>query len=668
MAAGAVLATTRPRIALASTEASHRVITGEEARALARGTSRPGVMRTDAPFRAVGFRLPPGVGQVRARTSADGAAWTEWHTLRLASESGEGPDPGSEEDAAQDAQMTEPLSGSRSEWLEVADADLADLEIHLVDDPGGDRPVRALAAGDEPRIVSRSEWGAATATSGGARMLRPRALVVHHTATTNDYDEDEAAAQVRSFYRYHTQTRGWRDIGYNFLVDRYGTVYEGRGLGVVGAHASGFNSETLGIALIGSFGSRAIPTEAWDALVELLGWLFAEGRVDPRATLALLSRGGSTSRFPAGAEAWGGTLRGHRDLSSTGCPGDEAYADLGSVHDDAAAEAEQRAEPARLGQASTWSSDALDGVIPRLDTRAPTAVGLAVAGHSWNSPSTIVVASSEDFADALCGGALAAAEDAPLLLVPADGPSPWLQGQIAGLTPRRAVVLGGSAAITESADDDLAAAGARVERVYGSDRFATAAAIAERIGAPTGEVAICLGRHEQFDRAWPDALSAAALAATPQPVPTLLSRHDELPETTIDAIRSLGARKAFVIGGEAALSADVEQTLRGLGLDVERLAGADRYGTSRRVLAEAQRRFDTNPRPVVVAPGRSYPEAVAAGALAAREGGGVLLVPSHDLDRATAESLDGVDRGIVVGDPGTISDQVREQLADLVSS
>ena len=99
---------------------------------------------------------------------------------------------------------------------------------------------------------------------------------VHHTAGTNGYTRLQAPAIVRAIELYHVKGNGWNDIGYNALVDRFGTVYEGRAGGVdrnvVGAHAKGFNTGSFGIAVMGDFRTADPPAAAVDALVKTLAW------------------------------------------------------------------------------------------------------------------------------------------------------------------------------------------------------------------------------------------------------------------------------------------------------------------------------------------------------------------------------------------------------------
>ena len=149
-------------------------------------------------------------------------------------------------------------------------------------------PVRALSQAGTPAIVSRAAWGANEEIVRARPSVAPavRLAVVHHTAGTNSYTRAQAAAIVRGIEVYHVQGNGWNDIGYNFLVDRFGTVYEGRGGGVernvIGAHAEGFNTGTTGIALLGNYTSAVPPLAQQNALARLLAWRLDVAHVDPR--------------------------------------------------------------------------------------------------------------------------------------------------------------------------------------------------------------------------------------------------------------------------------------------------------------------------------------------------------------------------------------------------
>ena len=155
------------------------------------------------------------------------------------------------------------------------------------------RASRGLAQAGVPAIVSR----VGLACRRGDRARRPcfapavRLAVVHHTAGANSYTPAQSAAIVRGIEVYHVHGNGWNDIGYNFLVDRFGTVYEGRAGGitrnVIGAHSEGFNSGTVGIALIGNFTSAKPPPAMQAALVRLLAWRLDVAHVDPLSTSRL---------------------------------------------------------------------------------------------------------------------------------------------------------------------------------------------------------------------------------------------------------------------------------------------------------------------------------------------------------------------------------------------
>ena len=200
------------------------------------------------------------------------------------------------------------------------------------------RPVRTLSEAGSPGIVSRAGWQANDEILRGKTVYAPRIqlAVVHHTANANDYTPAEAAAIVRGIELYHVQANGWNDIGYNFLVDRFGNVYEGRAGGitrnVVGAHAEGFNRGTVGVALIGNF-ATAKPTQAMeDALVRLLAWRLDLAHVDPLSTVAYTS--GGNAKFKKGTVVTLRAISGHRDTGPTECPGNGAYGLLAQVAQD----------------------------------------------------------------------------------------------------------------------------------------------------------------------------------------------------------------------------------------------------------------------------------------------------------------------------------------------
>src|SRR5262249_24801166 len=161
------------------------------------------------------------------------------------------------------------------------------LRAFTIWSPVGPAPVRTESIAGSPPIVSRAMWGADESIVRNKPRIAPAVHfpVVHHTAGTNAYTPAQSAAIVRGIEVYHVKGNGWDDIGYNFLVDRFGQVFEGRAGGitknVVGAHAQGFNRGSVGVSVIGSYSRRAPSAVAQQALVSLLAWRLDVAHVDP---------------------------------------------------------------------------------------------------------------------------------------------------------------------------------------------------------------------------------------------------------------------------------------------------------------------------------------------------------------------------------------------------
>jgi hypothetical protein len=188
---------------------------------------------------------------------------------------------------------------------------------------------RHVSSTGTPSIVSRSGWGADEEIVRARPIIAAadRLAIVHHTAGTNAYTPAQAAAIVRGIELYHVKGNGWNDIGYNFLVDRFGTVYEGRGGGieknVIGAHAEGFNTGTFGVALIGNYARATPPKAQRDALVNLLAWRLDVAHIDPLSTVVYAS--GGNAKFKAGKNVTLRAISGHRDTGPSECPGAGTY-------------------------------------------------------------------------------------------------------------------------------------------------------------------------------------------------------------------------------------------------------------------------------------------------------------------------------------------------------
>ena len=285
-------------------------------------------------FDLVGLRWR-GPGSVRFKVRAADGTWGRW--LDGIVEGDDRPDFGTREDIASGGwRLGNPT------WVGPATAirtrvtgRVTDLRASFVRSREQMIPLRAMAVAGAPPIVPRSAWGADESLRRGTPDYAPsvRFAIVHHTAGPNDYSPSQAAAIMRGIQTYHVKSNGWNDIGYNFLVDRYGTVYEGRYGGidrnVIGAHARGFNTGSVGVAVIGTFADSAVPPAASRALEKLLAWRLDLAHVDPGATVSVVS--GGSERFLPGVPVTLRAVSGHRDTGQTSCPGDILYAQLGDI-------------------------------------------------------------------------------------------------------------------------------------------------------------------------------------------------------------------------------------------------------------------------------------------------------------------------------------------------
>ncbi len=240
------------------------------------------------------------------------------------------------------------LLGCLPGLLAVTALVLCSGSVERVAQAGPDRPAAGARppAGHRaarPRIVPRSAWLDRTT---GRSQPPPRyddkvvALFVHHTDSPNDYACAEAPRIIRHLYAGQTGDRHWDDIGYNFLVDHCGTIYEGRAGGVdravTGAHTQGFNHRTAGIAALGTFTAGVpVPRAMTDAIAALAAWKLGLADVDPRGRARLVSSSG-LSRYRTGAAATLPALAGHDAGFATNCPGAALTARLPAIREQAA--------------------------------------------------------------------------------------------------------------------------------------------------------------------------------------------------------------------------------------------------------------------------------------------------------------------------------------------
>jgi hypothetical protein len=283
-------------------------------------------------FNLVGLHWQ-GSGEVSFRARAIGGRWSAWRDA--APEAEDAPDPG-REGRRRGWRIGNPYWTGPSNRLEIKlRGRVRRVRAHYIWSPTDRIPLRAISMADSPLILSRLAWGANERIRRGRPKYADalRFAIVHHTAGSNTYSRAQSAAIVRGIQLYHVRSNGWDDIGYNFLVDKYGQVFEGRSGGidrnVVGAHAAGFNTGSVGVALFGNYDAGSVTPSARTSLTRLLAWRLDVAHLDPLSLTNWTSTG--NPRFPTGAPVTLRTISGHRDTGFTSCPGARLYGELNNV-------------------------------------------------------------------------------------------------------------------------------------------------------------------------------------------------------------------------------------------------------------------------------------------------------------------------------------------------
>ncbi len=276
------------------------------------------------------------------------------------------------------------------------------LRAFFVWSPSAAIPLRTLQKAGAPPIVSRAGWGADESIRRAAPRYAPsvRVAVVHHTAGSNGYTAAESAAIVRGIQVYHVKGNGWNDIGYNFLVDKYGKVFEGRYGGidrnVVGAHAEGFNTGSVGVAVLGEYSSLAVAAKAQEALARVLAWRLDLAHVEPghdglvrlgrQPALRARRRRSSCARSPGTATRASRTARAGRSTALLGdITGDVAELGLPKLY----APVVTGAVPGSVRFRARLSA-ALDWTIEVTDSRGATVASTTGYGQAvdWTWPAS----------------------------------------------------------------------------------------------------------------------------------------------------------------------------------------------------------------------------------------------------------------------------------------
>jgi N-acetylmuramoyl-L-alanine amidase len=271
--------------------------------------------------------------QVRARRR--GGRWSRWTPLHHVG--GHGPDAG------------RGVAGTDPAWTGAADqfqlrlrGTARGLRARFVRSGPAAHATRSVARAAKrqipgaPVIIPRAEWGGdAVAPRSAPAYGQVQLAFVHHTVNVNDYGPEDSAAMVLGIAKYHRDHLGWNDLGYNFLVDQYGQIFEGRAggidLAIVGAQAQGFNSVSTGVACLGTFTAVALPEAALDAVARLIGWKLSFHAIPVAGAVTVTSAGGETNRYSAGTPVTFERISGHRDGNSTSCPGTVLYGQLADI-------------------------------------------------------------------------------------------------------------------------------------------------------------------------------------------------------------------------------------------------------------------------------------------------------------------------------------------------
>ena len=252
-------------------------------------------------------------------------------------------------------------------------------------------PAATTANGLPVAVTTRAEWGAnASYMSWDPEYARAGHVVVHHTAGTNSYSAGQSASIVRGIYYYHAVVLDWGDIGYNFLVDKFGTVFEGRSGSVaapagrmsIGAHARGVNTGTMGISMMGDY-STVSPSDAQLSSVgKMAGWFLKRAGISDVTGWAGLHVW-TTERYQAGSTISMPRILGHRDVGYTTCPGNVGYSKLGTIR--AIAEAQ--------GSSPQGGSSGAPSTVPQ-DHPGAVALRSALGANGWIGAATSGVQAS----------------------------------------------------------------------------------------------------------------------------------------------------------------------------------------------------------------------------------------------------------------------------------
>jgi putative cell wall-binding protein/peptidoglycan hydrolase-like protein with peptidoglycan-binding domain len=673
----------------------------------------------------------------------ENGTWSEWTQLPVpdlapdpdvAAEQGlrAGTDPLFVDDADAVQVRVDTATGQTPAGLQVTtiDAGYSPADEHLAA-----QPVPAEDTGDtlgpsavppRPAIITRAQWGADESRYRNVLGTNSKvnSAVIHHTAGSNSYTAAEAAAQVRGIYAYHGTSLGWGDIGYHFLVDKYGRIYEGRRGSITGtpkgAHAGGNNTNTMGVSAMGNYDVVAPPQVMVDAMAKVTGWKLAQWGVNINGTITQPVGGVSGSKYPVRRNVTLPTVNAHKDTYNTACPGRYLYPKMAEIRSKAAAYAKSGSTPAPKDPApitgralydtykntvlkagasgwavrdlehalkargynpgtvdKTWSSSTTSALrkfqgaamLP-LDDTVNSNDWAALAGVSYTK---VVPPTGKKLYDTYgstpvsrytFGEAVRAAQNA-LNLAGYNAGAPDGQGDAQFHEALRNWQFDNKLAVDAivQSNDWKALSGLAYTKVKAADRVFGS----DRYGTATAVSTRFYSPGVEVaylasGAAFPDALAGAARAAKDKG-PVLLTRPAALPAHVVTELKRLKPKRIVILGGTSAVSAAVQTQARALATTgkVERLAGKDRYGTVAAVAAT----YTPGVEVAYVATGADFPDALAGAAAAGAKGGPVLLTRKDALPDAVAAELARLrpKRLVVLGSTSVVSALVEKDLA-----
>lgn len=290
--------------------------------------------------------------------------------------------------------------------------------------------------------------------------------------------------------------------------------------------------------------------------------------------------------------------------------------------------------------------------IVRISDKGRIETSIQVSSNAFKTSDYVIITNGYNFPDALAGGPLASALNAPILLTAKDSISDAVLKEVIELGASKAIILGSEGSVSKRVADQLKVV-ADVERIGGADRYETAALIAERVMNITGTTSVAVTNGHVYA----DALSASAyLGANGTPI--VLVAEDNIPQATQRFLEHMDITKTIVVGGSNTVSLKIMNSL----VNPERIAGSDRFETS---IALSKRAYK-NPSNIILVNAYNFPDALSAAGLTVKYKAPIVLTRQDALPTSIKNYLDEVQpkRVLMVGGKESISNEIAGELLD----